>query len=172
VAQQKALGGGSGSALREATDEEREALRPLVDAARRILSANDEKATEATLLQVERRLHAAARDEELAEIVRRGRLTRELDPTGFGPFTAGEIKKRTRSKRTNPKRARSDERARQQELALRQRIRDLRRAVAAAERELSKAQRASEATERGLSASERQLSSAEEKLNHLSHGRK
>jgi hypothetical protein len=128
AAQQKALGGGSGSALRKATDEERETLRPLVDAARRILSANDEKATEATLLQVERTLHAAARDEELAEIVRRSRLTRELDPTGFGPFTAGEIKKRTRSKRTNPKRARTDERARQQELALRQRIRDLRRA--------------------------------------------
>jgi hypothetical protein len=34
AAQQKALGGGSGSALRKATDEERETLRPLVDAAR------------------------------------------------------------------------------------------------------------------------------------------
>jgi hypothetical protein len=162
-AQRRALSGGSGAAeaLREAADQEREVLRPLVQAGARILSEGGQRATETTLHQLERTLHAAARDEEVGEALRRGRLTHELDPTGFGPFSPADVKPLGRRKRAAPRKTERDLKEERRALELRQRIGELRRAVKAAERELAKAERSARAKERILNTARERLAVAE-----------
>jgi len=76
--QSKAVAG-KRSNLDAALEQEREALRALLAAAREI--APD--ASAGTLERVSRTLRAAAVTEEGRELIARGRLERELDPPGF-----------------------------------------------------------------------------------------
>ncbi len=89
-AQAKLLRGGRPDAVHKAAADERKAIEALVAAARR------DGAGEATLRRVEETLRAAARDEEAAGLLRRGRLTHELQPVGFG-FTPEQLRPRKRS---------------------------------------------------------------------------
>jgi hypothetical protein len=83
-AHQEAVTGGGAAALRAATRAEREAVAGLVAAAVEVLESTGHAPTEATRDRVAATLHAAAADSAAAELVRRGRLTHDLDPTGFG----------------------------------------------------------------------------------------
>jgi hypothetical protein len=84
AAHQEAVSGGGAAALRAATRAEREAVAGLVAAAVEVLESTGHTTTEATRERVAATLHAAAADPAAAELVRRGRLTHDLDPTGFG----------------------------------------------------------------------------------------
>ena len=84
AAHQAAVAGGGAAALREATRAEREAVAGLVAAAVEVLESTGHATTEATRDRVAATLHAAAADPAAAELVRRGRLTHDLDPAGFG----------------------------------------------------------------------------------------
>jgi hypothetical protein len=160
TAQRRALGGRSGAALREASDAEGAATEPLLQAARRILAQNGGEASESTLQQVERTLHAAAHDEYMGNALRKGRLTRELDPTGFGAFSPSDLKRPAKSKHQPPRTAR-EQRDNERRVQLRRRVQELRRAVKAAERELTNAERTLGARKRDLEALNRRLTEAE-----------
>ena len=83
AAREAQLGGGPDA--REAIKRLRDALDGLVDAARDELGG---KASEAVLGKVRQTLEAATVDDRAAEDVRRGRLTKELEPAGFGTLAA------------------------------------------------------------------------------------
>jgi hypothetical protein len=84
AAQQAALAGGDAAELRSAAKAEREAVAGLVAAALDRLRQAGHPATDATRGRVAATLHAAAASPEAADLVRHGRLTADLDPSGFG----------------------------------------------------------------------------------------
>jgi len=84
AAHQAAVAGSGAAPLRAATRAEREAVAGLVAAAVEVLESTGHATTDATRDRVAATLHAAAADPAAAELVRRGRLTHDLDPAGFG----------------------------------------------------------------------------------------
>ncbi|HYY77977.1 MAG TPA: hypothetical protein VFD04_02160 [Actinomycetes bacterium] len=100
AAHQSAVAGGGAAELRTASTAERQAAAGLVQAALQALRSAGHPATEATRERIAASLHAAAADPQAAELVGRGQLTRELDPSGFGtppdgsPSAAGEARAR------------------------------------------------------------------------------
>jgi hypothetical protein len=84
AAHREALAGGDAAELRAAARAEREAVAGLVAAALARLREGGHPATDATRDRVAATLHAAAASPEAADLVRHGRLTADLDPSGFG----------------------------------------------------------------------------------------
>ena len=91
AAQQAALAGGEAAELRSAARAEREAVTGLVAAALDRLREAGHPATDATRGRVAATLHAAAASPEAADLVRHGRLTADLDPSGFGVAPRGAV---------------------------------------------------------------------------------
>ena len=69
---------------RSAAKAEREAVAGLVETAMALLREAGHPTTDATRDRVAATLHAAAASPEAADLVRNGRLTTDLDPSGFG----------------------------------------------------------------------------------------
>jgi hypothetical protein len=88
AAHQAALSGEGAAELRSAAKAEREAVARLVETALELLREAGHPTTDATRDRVAATLHAAAASPEAADLVRNGRLTADLDPSGFG--TAGD----------------------------------------------------------------------------------
>jgi hypothetical protein len=84
AAHQAALAGEGATELRAAGKAERQAVAGLVRAAMNLLGEAGHATTDATRDRVAATLHAAAASSEAADLVRRGRLTADLDPSGFG----------------------------------------------------------------------------------------
>lgn len=85
-AQQRALAGeADGGAVTDATAAERDAVRALVVAGRRLLG---DRASAALLDRLTQTLRAAAIDEGAGPLLAAGRLTEELQAVGFGPLEA------------------------------------------------------------------------------------
>jgi hypothetical protein len=84
AAHQAALAGEGADELRAAARAEREAVAALVEAAMGLLREAGHPASDATRDRVAATLHAAAASPEAADLVGRGRLTADLDPSGFG----------------------------------------------------------------------------------------
>jgi hypothetical protein len=89
AAHRAALAGEGAGELRAAARAEREAVAGLVEAAMGLLREAGHPATDATRDRIAATLHAAAASPEAAELVRRGRLTADLDASGFGSPAAG-----------------------------------------------------------------------------------
>jgi hypothetical protein len=89
AAHQAALAGEGAAELRAAAKAEREAVAALVQAALELLREAGHPTTDATRNRVAATLHAAAASPEAAELVRDGRLTADLDPSGFGAVPDG-----------------------------------------------------------------------------------
>jgi hypothetical protein len=89
AAHQAALAGEGAAELRAAAKAEREAVAALVLAALELLREAGHPTTEATRDRVAATLHAAAASPEAAELVGGGRLTADLDPSGFGSVPEG-----------------------------------------------------------------------------------
>jgi hypothetical protein len=89
-AHQAALTGGGAAELRAAARAERETVSGLVEAALEVLREAGHPATDATRDRIAATLHAAAADPAAAELVRHGRLTSDLDPSGFGTAMAAD----------------------------------------------------------------------------------
>jgi hypothetical protein len=83
-AHQAALAGEGAAELRSAAKAEREAVAGLVETALELLREAGHPTTDATRDRVAATLHAAAASPEAADLVRNGRLTTDLDPSGFG----------------------------------------------------------------------------------------
>jgi hypothetical protein len=89
AAHQAALAGEGAAELRAAAKAEREAVAALVLAALELLREAGHPTTDATRDRVAATLHAAAASPEAAELVGGGRLTADLDPSGFGSVADG-----------------------------------------------------------------------------------
>jgi hypothetical protein len=87
AAHQAALAGEGAAELRSAARAEREAVAGLVETALELLREAGHPSTDATRDRVAATLHAAAASPEAADLVRNGRLTTDLDPSGFGSAT-------------------------------------------------------------------------------------
>jgi hypothetical protein len=89
AAHQAALAGEGAAELRAAAKAERDAVAGLVRSAMELLAEAGHPTTDATRDRVAATLHAAAASPEAAAQVGSGRLTADLDPSGFGAVPDG-----------------------------------------------------------------------------------
>jgi hypothetical protein len=145
--QAELMRGGKPDDLRRAEESERRALTALLDAGRELADG------ETTLRKLEATLRAAAIDPEARELLERGRLTKELSPSGFGLAGMPAPPKR----KTAAKAAEADP-------AAERRKRDLAKArstLAGAKKRAEAADRAAEKARKDLLDAEEQLRSFE-----------
>ena len=162
AAQEELLAGGDRSAFQEAAAAERELVAELTGAAREIVSEIGERPGAGLDEKISATLHAAALDEDTAEELRAGRMTREREAIGgFGALTAGsppsapkarQLKKEKASKESAPKESAPKEPAadarRQERLAAaRTDERHARRELETAQKTLESARTRAEAAE-------------------------
>jgi hypothetical protein len=157
-AQEKLLGGGSADELRDASTRQREVVDALVESASGILESAGHAASETTLERIRKTLTAVASDDEGRRLVETGRLTKELEPAGFGPFASGapaKVKKGSRrSDATWERRVRRAEEGLQVAEAEAAQARER---LDAARDDLRAAERMAEAARRAVAEEERKL---------------
>ena len=173
-AQERALAGKGGDALRKAAQRERDAVAELRREARSLLSEYERPAPDDLLERVARTLSNAALDPEAREQLRAGTLTEEVDSSGFDAFAGMAVPSappprtpaqgKAKAKPAPPKRASADARRRAAEERkrgeeLRARARELEREAASAERT---ARRLGAEAERAAGAAEAAAAAAAE----------
>jgi hypothetical protein len=146
-AQKKAMSGGGAEAIRDVTVRRRRAVDRLLDRAEKILAQAEHGTSRATLDKVEDSLQAATVDEEAAEVVRTGRLTRELTPpSGFellGEGAPAPVKPRAKqTQKVSDRVRRAREQARQAETDAKDADREAKQREREAERARKEAERA------------------------------
>lgn len=162
------LGGGKPAKVAEASDTERKAISHLVSSAAKILAQGGHSPSESTLERVAGTLRAAAVDDEGRLLLERGRLTHDLDPSGFGP--PGAVAKPTRRAKGVGRRAEADDReaqrrrkvAEEKQRALRAELSELTKAAADADALVTKARQ-------GLRAAEAEARAARRKVERAAH---
>jgi hypothetical protein len=155
VAQEAALRGES-EELRTATADERKILRSLTQQAEGLLR---EAGHSADTRRIAGTLQAAAVDQAARELLEQGRLSEELEATGFGAFAGMEIPTESKPVEKTPKAPSPAEQRRRQE-----RLRKLRENVTKAKREATKAERAAARGEAALEQARRKAAEANESL--------
>ena len=160
AAQQQALGGGESTELRAATAEERKLLRELTQEGEALLrDAGRSSAAE----RIARVLRAAAVDPDACELLAQGRLSEELESTGFGAFASMEVpapsgrEQRQEDTPSPAARRRRDERIKK----LRERAAKLKKEAIEAEREAAKAHRKEARAKDAAAQAEADLEAAE-----------
>ena len=145
AAQGSALGGGETGTLRGATAAQREALQTLTQRAHDLLAAEGQSAPAATIERIASTLRAAALDPARRETLERGRMSEELDPSGFDAFAGMPVP--TAPRKRGSDRAKAADRRQQERLEkLREDARQAETAAAEAEH------RADEAAQQAKSA--------------------
>jgi len=131
-AQAGVLRGDDPGELQAALRRQRDVVAALLESSRRILETDGHTATDSTLERIRGTLTAAAADSEGAQLVERGRLTRDLEPAGFGGITATPGP----SKRPSQARRRKEDEARKRRIEEAKRAVDEARAAVADQEEL------------------------------------
>ena len=142
---------GDAASLRDAMAREREAVERLARRAPKLLEDAVRAVTPAMLDRITRTLQAAAVNEEGRGLLKRGRLTAELEPPGFEAFTglaSSAVKQGAPAHDELAKRRREQEKRRQQKRELEQKARDLEQAARQAEHEAEQAAAAATAAQR------------------------
>jgi len=155
--QREALGRGDTAAMREASDRERAVVRELVAAARRLLREQG-RGTDAVVEKVATTLRAAPGDPAAHELLRRGRLGREVEATGFGALAG--VEPRPAQKSAPDRRAEQRERAKE----LRARVRELQRQARELAREAERAESAAAAARAAADKAAEAVARAEQQL--------
>lgn len=167
AAQEQALAGET-QVLRQATAEERTALRALTERAHELLTAEGHGSAAATLERIASTLRAAATDPAGREQLAAGRLGEELSAAGFGALVGMKIPAPSkRSRRQEPARRASTRAQEQAQIRkLRDRARNLTEEAATAEREARSAEAAAASArrkaEKAAAAAERARASLED----------
>jgi DNA repair exonuclease SbcCD ATPase subunit len=169
------LGGGRPAKVTEASDAERKAISHLVSSAAKILSQAGHSPNESTLERVASTLRAAAVDDEGRLLLEKGRLTRDLDPSGFGPLGAVATPTRQRTKGADSATDRRRRKVAEEKLrALRAELNELTKEaadadarVAAMRRELRAAEAEARETRRKVERAAQRLETAENELAQL-----
>jgi hypothetical protein len=94
AAQGSALEGSEANKLRQATTAQREALQTLTHQAHDLLTSAGQSATSQTIERIASTLRAAALEPKSRELLERGRMSEELDPSGFDAFAGMPLPKR------------------------------------------------------------------------------
>ena len=149
VAQQAALRGES-QELRAATAEERKLLHGLTQRGAELLREAGHSADPKRIADT---LRAAAVDESGRELLQRGRLSEELEASGFGGFAGMEIPSRSKAKPSPAAQHRREEQ-----------LRKLRDRVTKAKSDATKAERAVARAEATLAAARQKLVEANESV--------
>ena len=155
AAQQAALRGDS-QELRTATAEERQLLRSLTQRGEMLLQ---EAGHSADPKRIAGTLRAAAVDPAGRELLEQGRLSEELEATGFGAFAGMEIPARPAPKQKTPEAPSPAAQRRREE-----RLRKLRDRVSQAKREAAKAERAVGRAEASLTEARGKAAQANESV--------
>jgi hypothetical protein len=127
-AQAGVVRGGDAEELQAALRRQRDVVAALVESSRRILEADGHTATDSTLERIRGTLTAAAADSAGAQLVEHGRLTRDLEPAGFGGLAVAPAKPSQRSSRTQ--RRKEDEARKRRVEEAKQAVDEARAAVA------------------------------------------
>jgi len=132
AAHERALSDRAGEDFRKATETERALVQELTDDARRMLEDAGNPASDQVVKRISETLRAASTDEEARELLEAGRLTKELEPAGFGalagvPFSA------------QPRAPSSATPARQDRARLQRELRELRKRAQEAQRDAVRA---------------------------------
>ena len=161
-AQADLLRGGSQGELQEALGRQREVVAALLESAKEVLRAAGHPATEATLERIRGTMTSAAGDEEGTQLVQSGRLTKDLDPTGFGALPPGAGSEPTsapaESRRAGEEaRRRRIEEAKREVDALRAEVAERKAHARRAKTEARRAERAAEAAREAVEKAEDEL---------------
>jgi hypothetical protein len=168
-AHEDALSGGERGKLRKAADTEREIVAGLVERAEPLLSEAG-RPSPANLERVRNTLHAVATDEELRAELEQGRVVKDRESVGLGPFAAaaapaeggGTATRRERERATSRRRELKQARSRAEQAA--RRLRSAEGALERARAEAEAAQRELKARQRSLDAARGEAEDAEEAL--------
>jgi hypothetical protein len=164
--QREALEGRSGDRLQAAMRAQRDAVRTLVDAAREIFEESGRPAGSGMLTRISTTLRAAAATEGSAKELAAGRLTEELEESGFGPLLHGLPSAPARTSRPSAAERRGDERkARTAEL--RGRLRQAKAALKVKQKELKRAEREAERAQDEAARAADETARAERKVTEL-----
>jgi DNA repair exonuclease SbcCD ATPase subunit len=135
--QRDVLSGKGRDRLETAMRSQRDALHELLGAAREILEEAGKPASTDTLTRISNTLRGASGADSSAKELAAGRLTEEIEETGFGPLLHGVP---APAKAPSPAKRRTEER--KAELAeLRERLREAKAALKEAQRDAKRAQR-------------------------------
>ena len=149
TAQEEAIGGGDTAALRAATTAERGAVRMLTQKASDILAAEGHPPTPAVLDRVASTLRAAAVNADAREQLAAGRLSEELESTGFGALEGMRVPTRPAPREAKKRTGAAAERRRTERLRkLSERARKLAGDAEEAEREADRAEAAAASARR------------------------
>jgi hypothetical protein len=174
-AQERALQGDAGDALRQAQAEERGALRVLTQQAHQILEEAGRPASRSVLDQISSTLRAAAVSDEGRAALEAGRLSGDMEPSGFDALagiSAGQQRARGR-RAAAPARDELAERRREKKERehrrrdLRERARKLDAEATEAEREAERAERAATAARAAADKSRTKAEDAARELEEL-----
>jgi len=154
---------GKAKSLREALDEQRDALQRLTDEARELLEAARGSAPDAMVQRIASTLRASASDPAAAELLERGRVNEDLEPAGFEAL-AGLV-----GTKAPPASKRDESDARRKRLEAAQKAVRERKAEAAelhdraeeSERQAAKVRKAADRADRALEDAEAELRSLE-----------
>jgi hypothetical protein len=159
--------GGKEADVREASRVQHELADELVDEARAILAEAGTKPTQAAAQRISTTLRAASTDPNAVKLLRKGRLTEDVESIGFGPLLHVAPKGRgapvKRSTAAAPRRARAAQK-KKKVAAAKARLREERDALAAAEREAAAARKAAEQAERAAERAAARVEAAERRL--------
>ena len=170
AAQAEAVRAGGGDAFEEARREEQHALDRLAARAKEILEESGRGS--GNLDRVLATLRAASLTEEGRELLKRGRLTEELEPPGFEALAGVQVPQRAKVPPKSSKRPTAEARARVRELRgqlreLESRARSADRQVAQAKKELKAAEAEAAAVDRERRRAQDELAAAERDLAEL-----
>ena len=133
--QAELMRGGKPDELRRAEESERRAITALLDAGRELADG------EATLRKLESTLRAAAIDSDARSLLERGRLTKELSPSGFGLAGMPAPPKRRAPASKAPKRDPAAEKRKRELAKARADLQEAQKRARAADREADKARK-------------------------------
>jgi hypothetical protein len=147
---------GKSEGFAEARRDEQRALERLAEAAREI--SGREGSGQAAVAQATQTLRAASLTDEGRELLKRGRLTEELEPPGFEALT-GIVPAKAPKRRAKPKPRQPSKKALERVEKLRQAEREAVATAEKAEQEAERARAKAEAAAAKLAAAERELES-------------
>jgi hypothetical protein len=145
-AQERALGGGGSDALRTAQAQERDVLRDLTRKAGELLEEAGRPASQATLERVRSTLGAAALAESTRDALKAGRLTDEVEMSGFDVLAGIEPapKGKTQPKDELAERRQQKAERERERKRLEKKARELENRARAAEQQADEAEEAAE----------------------------
>jgi hypothetical protein len=162
AAQEELLRGGEASALQDATRAERAALAEVLEEARAVL-AEAGRGGQQTVERVRETLRAAAVDPDARDLLRTGRLSPEIRPSGLGLFEAAPPAAPASGREARPRKGGTAS-ATPDPLARRRGLRDAQRDLEAARSRLAEREQAAAAARRMIEQAEEAREAASEAL--------